>query len=233
MLVLHVLTVEEGDVIPPEGGQILLHAGKGVVFAAKANDQHKAGVGVQRGGTQQLFDVFVILPQLAAAELVGQGVDAVQTAGDKALRCGGKAGADIVDAAHGGDDEDLVADTGTAVGALVAEEGLPGTRRHGGGKIVAVLHAFIQMGGHVVGVYPLTGGNIPGGAADDLPILDDIFPGGDGLQRQLVTGGDISRTGQRDGDVIFFMNADGLAHSSSSPLRMAARPAVTASAKPG
>ena len=83
--------------------------------------QHQNGssIGVAHQRSQQLAGLCMVVAGLAAAEGMGEGVQALDGAGDQILIVGNDLLGDVVDAAHGGDDPDLIADGGTAV--LAAE----------------------------------------------------------------------------------------------------------------
>src|SRR5699024_7993851 len=81
----------------------------------------------------------------------------------------------VVDAAHGGDDPDLVADGRPAVGTAEAQEG-PGFRRgqRVQVRVVGIRHLAGKVGLQVVGVHPGAGGGVGGGMADGKAVLDDV-----------------------------------------------------------
>ena len=131
----------------------------------------------------------MVMAGLAAAEGMGEGVQALDGAGDQILIVGNDLLGDVVDAAHGGDDPDLIADGGAAVLAAEAHKGLrldlgQGSQIRGG--VVAVLYLTGQVGVHVVGVHPAAGSGVSGGVADGEAVLDHVLTVLDGLHGHLV-----------------------------------------------
>ena len=173
----------------------------GQVLAAQREHQHSAGIGVADQRSQQLAGLGMVMAGLGAAEGMGEGVQAVDGAGDQILVVPHEGFGAVVDAADGGDDPDLVADGGTAVLAAVAHESLRGRRdqwMYVG--MVAVLDLAGQVGLDVVGVHPGAGHGVSGGMADGEAVLDDILACLDGSDGHLVALGDILNSG--DGGVI-------------------------------
>ena len=94
---------------------------------------------------------------------------------------------DVVDAAHRGDDPQLVADARLAPGAAEAPEG-PGSHL---GQVVGLVAVDVfpvlgQAGAHVVDVDPLSRGDVLSGQADGAAVFDNGRPGGDGGQGDFV-----------------------------------------------
>ena len=133
-LVLHLLTGEELHPVGIIGAKLLHKLVVLEVLAAQAQHQDGAGVGVAGQGGQQLAGLGMIGASLAAPIGVGEGIQAINAAAYQVLVVGHQLLGHIVDAAHGGDDPDLIADRGPAVLAAVALEGLGrdrGDLRHG------------------------------------------------------------------------------------------------------
>ena len=101
---------------------------------------------------------------------------------------GGEAFAEAVDAADGGDDPDVVADADAAVGVAVGHDlgrGLAG--EVGEVRLVAVLQHVAEVGGEVVDVDVLAGGDVARGVSNRHAVLDDGLAGGDGATGVLVS----------------------------------------------
>jgi len=182
-------------VILAQLGQELL---VGQVLAAEGKHQNSGSIGVAHQRSQQFAGLCMVMAGLAAAEGVGEGVQALDGASDQILVVGNDLLGDVVDAAHGGDDPDLVADGGAAVLAAEAHEGLRlhlGQRGQIRGGVVAVLHLTGQVGVHVVGVHPGTRLGVSGGMADGEAVLDDVLTVLDGLDSHLVALGDVLQSG--------------------------------------
>ena len=164
----------------------------GQVFAPKAQHQHPRGVGVAHQRGQQSAGLGMVGAGLAAAEGMGEGVQPLDAAGDQILIFLHQGLGAVVDAAHGGDDPDLVAHGGPAVGAAVAPTGF---RLHRGGRGqfggIGVLDLAGKVGLDVVGVHPGAGGGVGGGMADGKAVLDDVLPRPDGPDGHLVALGDV------------------------------------------
>ena len=159
------------------------------VLAAQMQHQNGGSIGVAHQRSQQLAGLCMVVAGLAAAEGMGEGVQALDGAGDQILIVGNDLLGDVVDAAHGGDDPDLIADGGTAVLAAEAHKGLrldlgQGSQIRGG--VVAVLYLTGQVGVHVVGVHPAAGSGICGGVANGKAVLDHVLTVLDGLHGHLV-----------------------------------------------
>ena len=170
----------------------------GQVLAAEREHQNSSGIGVAHQSSQQLAGLRMVMAGLAAAEGMGEGVQAFDGAGDQILVVGNDLLGDVVDAAHGGDDPNLVADGGAAVLAAEAHEGLRldlGQGSQIGRRVVAVLHLAGQVGVYVVGVHPGARLGICGGVADGEAVLDDVLTVLDGLDGHLVTLRDILQSG--------------------------------------
>jgi hypothetical protein len=99
-----------------------------VVLAAQAQDQHAAGVGVGGQARDQAAGVAEVVAQLRAAERVGEGVDAVDAAGEAGIGLLGDAAGGVGHAADGAQHPDLVAGADPAVLAAIAVEGRAGGR---------------------------------------------------------------------------------------------------------
>ena len=75
----------------------------GQVLAAQREHQHSAGVGVADQRSQQLAGLGMVMAGLGAAEGMGEGVQAVDGAGDQILVVPHEGFGAVVDAADGGD----------------------------------------------------------------------------------------------------------------------------------
>ena len=168
------------------------------VLAAQMQHQNGGGIGVAHQRSQQLAGLCVVVTGLAAAEGMGEGVQTLDGAGDQILIVGNHLLGDIVHAAHGGDDPDLVADGGAAILAAEAHKGLRLDLRQRSqirGGIIAVLHLAGQVGVHIMGVHPGAGGGVCGGVTDGETVLDDVLAVLNGLDCHLVTLRDILQCG--------------------------------------
>ena len=204
-LVLHVLAGQELDavvVIIAQLGQELL---VGQVLAAEGKHQNSGSIGVAHQRSQQFAGLCMVMAGLAAAEGMGEGIQALDGTGDQILVICHHLFGNVVDTAHGGDDPDLVADGGAAVLAAEAHEGLRlhlGQRGQIRGGVVAVLHLTGQVGVHIVGVHPGTRLGVSGGMTDGEAVLDDVLTVFDGLDSHLVALGDVLQCG--DGQAVHF-----------------------------
>ena len=144
----------------------------GAVLASKAQYQHSSRIGVPGEGSQKFPCLGMICTGLAAAEGVGKGVQAVDMARCQGLVLRGQPLCDIVDTTHGGDDPDFVPRGGSAVRPQISPKG---SRWHGSqflpAGLVAVSHFSLEVGLHVMGVYPLAGLNIFCGVPDGKSVL--------------------------------------------------------------
>ena len=177
-LVVHLLTGEELHTVVVVLAQLFHELIVLQVLAAQMQHQNGSSIGVAHQRSQQLAGLCMVVAGLAAAEGMGEGVQALDGAGDQILIVGNDLLGDVVDAAHGGDDPDLIADGGTAVLAAEAHKGLrldlgQGSQIRGG--VVAVLYLTGQVGVHVVGVHPAAGSGICGGVADGKAVLDHVL----------------------------------------------------------
>ena len=200
-LVLNVLAGQELDavmVVVAQLGQKLL---MGQVFAAQAQHQNRARVGVAHQRGQQLAGLCVVMAGLGAAERMGEGIQPVDAAGHKVLIVAHERLGAVVDAADSRDDPDLVADGSAAILAAVAHEGV----RRGGGQrvhigVIAVLDLTGEVRVDVVGVHPGAGHGVRRGVADGKAVFDDVFAAFDGRNGHLVALGNVLNGG--DGGVI-------------------------------
>ena len=207
------------------------------VLTAQMQHQNGGGIGVTDEGGQQLAGLCVVMAGLAAAEGMGEGVEALDGAGDEVLIVGHHLLGDVVDTADGGDDPDLVADGGAAILAAEAHEGLGlhlGQRGQLGGGVIAVLHLAGEVGVDIVGVHPSARLSVGGGVADGKAVLDDVLAVPDGLDCHLVALRDVLQRGdgkavhldegalgngmQSDNDVVDGADMDRLRHSFSPTL---------------
>ena len=157
------------------------------VLAAEAQHQHAAGVGVADQVAQDLPGVGLILSGLGAAVGMGPGVYAVQRAAYKGLCQICQCLRHTVDTAHRRDDPYLVAYADTALSAKAPECGR-GTASLPGGHDPAVCYGFaIERGGQIMGVYPLTAGNIRAGVSDGISVLHHRCAAGNICQRYLMS----------------------------------------------
>ena len=97
---------------------------------------------------------------------------------------------DGVDAAHSGEDPQLIADGGPAVGAAVALESPGRDGGQGADPGMVGVHAVLaEAGAHVVDVDPVPGGDVRLGQTDGAAVFDDPGPRGNGCQG-TTSGGD-------------------------------------------
>ena len=197
-LVVHLLTGEELHTVVVVLAQLFHELIVLQVLAAQMQHQNGGSIGVAHQRSQQFAGLCMVVAGLAAAEGMGEGVQTLDGTGDQILIVGYHLLGDIVHAAHSGDDPDLVADGGAAVLAAEAHKGLrldlgQGSQIRGG--VVAVLHLAGQVGVHVMGVHPGTGGGVCGGVTDGEAVLDDVLAVLNGLDCHLVTLRDILQCG--------------------------------------
>ena len=236
-LVVHVLAGQELHAVVVILAQLCEELLMGQVLAAQRQHQNGSGIGVADQSGQQLAGLRMVMTGLAAAEGVGEGVEALDGAGDEVLIVGHHLLGDVVDTADGGDDPDLVADGGAAILAAEAHEGLGlhlGQRGQIGGGVIAVFHLTGEVGVDIVGVHPGTRLGVGGGVADGEAVLDDVLAVLDGLDGHLVALRDVLQRGdgkavhldegtlgngmQSDNDVVDGADMDRLRHSFSPTL---------------
>ena len=139
----------------------------------------------QRG--QQPAGLGVVVPHLAASEGMGEGVKPFHRTLDQMLVLPRQPLGNGIDAPHGGDDPQLIADCRPAVRPAVAPEGAGlYAWQLIGLVVIAVRPALGQARGRVVDVDPGPPGDVRLGRADGAAVFYDFFPGGDGGQGQLV-----------------------------------------------
>ena len=230
------------------------------VFAAQTQHQHASGVGMADQIAEDLAGMLLIVSGLGAAIGMGPGVNTGDAAPDRMDGYAGQRLGYTVDAAHGGDDPDLIADAHAAL-APEPPEGPGGGRgflyRSDGGGGDGLL---IEGGGQIMAVDPVPHVDGLGGVPDGKAVLHHGGPGGDIRQRQLValrnvlpqshgSGGGLhdlsSLQGlQRHGHVVVGMNLQDAAHSAASfrqasmaaampSRRMRCRSSAAAAVKPG
>ena len=233
-LVVHVLAGQELDPVVVVLAQLFHELVMLEVLTAQMQHQNGSGIGMADEGGQQLAGLCVVMAGLAAAEGMGEGVEALDGAGDEVLIVGHHLLGDVVDTADGGDDPDLVADGGAAILAAEAHKGLRSRLGQGsqiGGGVVAVLHLTGKVGVDIVGVHPGARLGIGGGVADGEAVFDDVLAVLDGLHGHFMALGNILQRSdgkavylhqsalgdgmQRDNDVVDGADVNCLRHSFS------------------
>ena len=236
-LVVHVLAGQELHAVVVILAQLFHELVVLQVLAAQMQHQNGSGIGVADQSGQQLAGLRMVMTGLAAAEGVGEGVEALNGTGDEVLIVGHHLLGDVVDTADGGDDPDLVADGGAAILAAEAHEGLGlhlGQRGQIGGGVIAVFYLTGEVGVDIVGVHPGTRLSVGGGVADGEAVLDDVLAVLDGLDSHLMALRDVLQRGngkavhldegtlgngmQSDNDVVDGADMDRLRHSFSPTL---------------
>ena len=175
-----------------------------VVLASQSHYQHAASVGVQHHVAQYLLRVLVVIAQLRAAVVVGEGHDGVHALSARLLlQQRGQLIGYAVHAAYGGDYPYLVAYAHLAIGAAVTLEGqLPlGNVECYGVWLVGVVEQSREVGAHMVLVYPVALLHSLDGMSYGVAILDDVLTLGKVLQRHLMSCWDILV--YVDGDAIY------------------------------
>ena len=141
---------------------------------------------------QELPRLGMVLSHLAAAEGMGKGIESVDAAGDKMLILLHQRGRDAVDAAHDGDDPELVAHGGAPVLAAVAlkRSGLClGQRKRP--VLIGIVRALAEPGPYVMDMDPGSRRDLRFCNADRIAVFDDSFPFGNHVQRDFVPAGDV------------------------------------------
>ena len=209
LLVGNVLAGEEADALVIEVTELVEHLPVRAVFATERQEQHAGGIGVTRERHQQTTRLSVVGAGLRAAKGMREVVDALERALDQVLSLLAHSACDLVDTADRGDDPQLVARGGTAIGAAEAHKslGLNGiydrVRR-----VVRVLDLTRKVGLHIVCVKPLTGLDVARHVSDGQAVLDDVLPRGNRAHGHLVAlrdilhGHDLAHAGYRDGGTL-------------------------------
>ena len=159
-------------------------------------------------GRQKLPCLGMVLAGLAASEGMGEGIKAVDGPCHKILIVPHHLLDHIVDAAHRGNDPDLIADGGAAI---LSAEALEGLRLHLFRECeawgIGVLHLTFQVGLYVMGVHPGSRSGILGGMTDRKAIFYHIFTLFDGKKGDLMALGDVHKSFNSDpsgGDLLAF-----------------------------
>ena len=123
---------------------------------------------------------------------MGKGIEAIDGAGHQILVLRHQCLGDVVDAADGGNDPDLVADTHLAIMAMESHEGSGGSLfRKSQFRVIGIFQLSFEICFHIVGMYPVTGGNGRCCMADREAILHNVFSVLNRSQRHLVTLGNL------------------------------------------
>ena len=209
LLVGNVLAGEETDALVIEVTELVEHLLMRAVFATERQEQHARRIGVTRERHQQTTCLGVVGAGLRAAEGVRKVIDALERALDQVLSLLAHSACDLVDATDRGDDPQLVARGGTAVGTTEAHKGLGLNGIHDRMRgVVGVLDLTRKVGLHIVRVEPLTGLDVARHVSDGQAVLDDVLPRGNRAHGHLVAlrdilhGHDLAHAGDRDGGTL-------------------------------
>ena len=209
LLVGNVLTGKEANALVIEVTELIEHLLVRAVFAAERQEQHAGGIGVTRERHQQTTRLGVVGTGLRAAKGMREVIDALERALDQILSLLAHSARDLVDAADRGDDPQLVARGGTAVGATEAHKGLGLNGIHDRVRgVVRVLDLTRKVGLHIMRVEPLTGLDVARHVSDGQAVLDDVLPRGNRTHGHLVAlrdilhGHDLAHAGNRDGGAL-------------------------------
>ena len=209
LLVGNVLAGEEANALVIEVTELIEHLLVRAVFAAERQEQHTGRIGVTRERHQQTTRLGVVGAGLRAAEGMREVIDALERALDQILSLLAHSARGLVDAADRGDNPQLVARGGAAVGAAEAHKGLGLNGIHDRVRgVVRVLDLARKVGLHIMRVEPLTGLDIARHVSDGQAVLDDVLPRGNRTHGHLVAlrdilhGHDLAHAGNRDGGAL-------------------------------
>ena len=209
LLIGNVLAGEEADAFAIEVTELVEHLLVCTVFAPERQEQHARRIGVTRERHQQTTRLGVVGAGLRAAEGVRKVVDALERALDQVLSLLAHSACDLVDATDRGDDPQLIARGGAAVGAAEAHKGLGLNGIHDRVRgVVGVLDLTRKVGLHIMRVEPLAGLDVARHVSDGQAVLDDVLLRGNRAHGHLVAlrdilhGHDLARTGDRDGGTL-------------------------------
>ena len=199
-LVAHFLAGEHAHAGGLNGADEFAESVELVVFAAEADDEHAAGVGMMDHVGEDATGVFMVVAKLGAAVVVGEcddGVDGTFATGDFGLETADNLLADAVDAAHGGDDPYLVADAHLTVATAETHERAADRRRgdfHQRGVVTIVQKAF-QIGFYAGMVDLRAGRRIACQMPYREPVFNYVFSLTRVLEKDLMTAGDVFQEG--------------------------------------
>ena len=205
LLVGNVLAGKEADALVIEVTELVEHLLVRAVFATERQEQHARRIGVTRERHQQTTRLGMVGTGLRAAEGMREVVDTLERALDQVLSLLAHSACDLVDATDRGDNPQLVARGGTAIGTTEAHKGLGlnGIYNRVRG-VVGVLDLTRKVGLHIVRVEPLAGLDIARHVPDGQTVLDDVLPRGNRAHGHLVTlrdilhGHNLAHAGNRD-----------------------------------
>ena len=209
LLVGNVLAGEEANALVIKVTELIEHLLVRAVFAAERQEQHAGGIGVTRECHQQTTRLGMVGAGLRTAKGMREVIDTLERTLDQVLSLLAHSARDLVDAADRGDDPQLVARGGTAVGAAETHKGLGLNVIHDRVRgVVRVLDLTRKVGLHIMRVEPLTGLDVARHVSDGQAILDDVLPRGNRAHGHLVAlrdilhGHDLAHTGDRDGGAL-------------------------------
>ena len=209
LLVGNVLAGEEANALVIEVTELIEHLLVRAVFAAERQEQHAGGIGVTRECHQQTTRLGMVGAGLRTAKGMREVIDTLERTLDQVLSLLAHSARDLVDAADRGDDPQLVARGGTAVGATEAHKGLGLNGIHDRVRgVVRVLDLTRKVGLHIMRVEPLTGLDVARHVSDGQAVLDDVLPRGNRTHGHLVAlrdilhGHDLAHAGNRDGGAL-------------------------------
>ena len=178
---------------------------------------------------QHRTGMFLIVAHLRAAVWMGKGHHVFQAASHQLLCRLFQGLGNGIDAAHCGDDPDLVAHAGFAVGTAETFKVRPLRLRHlGMGGFVCIVQQISQGGLYIVHMDPLAFLNLFFGVSDAESVFDHFAAFRDRLQRDLMALGNLLqrrhlRTAdlqrfpfcdgtQRDRHIVFLIDPDDVLH---------------------
>ena len=198
-LIFHLLADEEAHARLVVVAHMFLDDGGAGIFAAQPQHQHAADVGVRRQIRQNRARILLIIAHLRAAVGVREGTDTLHAAADKLLRRTFQLAGNVVDAADGGQNPQLIAHADAPVFARIAHE-----RRCRNfwnrrvRRVIFIRQLAGQAGVQIVDMHMRADGNILLRVANREAILDDLFARLDGEKRHLMPGGNVRDRGERN-----------------------------------
>ena len=191
-LVLRFLTDEEFHPVRIIVADVIFQHIDPAVLAAEPQDEHAACVRMVDQVCEDLAGVLLVVAHLGASVRMGKGGDSFDRAGNQGLRLLLNGCGNVVDAAHGRDDPELVAHGSASVGPAEAlEEPLFRGRSLRDLPVVGVGQQVAQPGLDIMDMYPLPGQDLLFGDADGTAVFDDLSALRDLFQGELVSLGDV------------------------------------------
>ena len=184
--------LHSGGVKLPQHRQEVLQV---VILAAQADDQHSARIGMANHALENVLCIQEVISHLGAAGVMGEGKDAVTSAGETLLSSLLNQANGGVHAGNRGNNPQLVSGSHPAICSAVAQEGISSSDNPGRPLValglVAVGQLAGQVGVHIVHMNPVARLDGLCGMANHRAILYNVLSRSNGPQGHLVPEGDI------------------------------------------